>query len=327
MFDELAPELSVVIVTHGRPALLEKAVSSLRLALEESGVSHEFAIGLNGADDPSRVVLERHGLNENADWYQLVPGHPGGARNQVISRCRGRWIYFADDDITVAPEFFKLFSQTRARFPKARVIGGPNLNPTESTRFQRDSGTVLSSPLGAARCSRRYKRGKTAGRCDDSALILCSLFVDRDLLHDLSFSEKLVCAEENAILSEFALKGIEMIADPELAVWHERRRSLAGFWQQVYKYGRGRGQLVRHRDARWFHFVPSLCLVLFLALVAIKAWPLLIVLCSLYVGLVALDVIRLRLAWSSAALYPATHLAYGFGVLHGALFDDSRLEN
>ena len=57
----------------------------------------------------------------------------------------------------------------------------------------------------------------------------------------LPFDPDLVCAEENALLSEMSRRGIAMHYDPELAVFHERRATVSGSAGRCTSTDAGRG--------------------------------------------------------------------------------------
>ena len=64
------------------------------------------------------------------------------------------------------------------------------------------------------------------------------------------FDPMLLCAEENEVLAALHRRGVEMHYDPGMVVFHERRGDVAGFCRQIFKYGRGRGQVMRAGPVR-----------------------------------------------------------------------------
>ncbi|CAN5720883.1 hypothetical protein BH24ACT3_BH24ACT3_09100 [soil metagenome] len=104
---------------------------------------------------------------------------------------------------------------------------------------------------------RRRYCAHPAGPADERFFTLCNLAVRRAAMR--SFSTDLVCAEENAVLSEMSSTGVRMHYDPARVAYHERRATWGGFARQMHKYGRGRGQLTRlaPTSLRPFHLAPS----------------------------------------------------------------------
>lgn len=329
-FSEDLPFLTVLVITRGRPKLLKEALFSILCSLEKSHVSFEILIGINGLDSESTEVANHVLHKKNYRIFESSHANPPGeARNQIVHHARGQWVYFADDDILVPPTLIDTFATTVERHPSYDIHGGPNLTPPHASAFARMSGLVLSLRTATASCSKRYGSQLIAGDCDDSSLILCNLFVRRELLYGSAFPERGVCAEENAAIATWRQRGAKTRFEPELAVYHERRPTHWSFAKQIFKYGRGRGGLIVARVFRWFHLVPSGCLLLAVTLGFIGAWKSLSILAASYVlvliaGMVPLFRDRQCLLGEvlrSFVLMPLIHLAYGLGVLHGIFID------
>jgi succinoglycan biosynthesis protein ExoA len=137
-----------------------------------------------------------------------------------------------------------------------------------------------------------------------------------------------VCAEENAVLSEMSREGVRMFYDPELVVYHQRRATLRGFAQQMFKYGRGRGQLLVRRPStvRPAYLAPTALLgyvavlpVLVLtvgavAIVPVAAYAAAVAACAAWI---ARTLHRPREALRAAWLLVVLHVCYGAGVVRG----------
>jgi hypothetical protein len=70
------------------------------------------------------------------------------------------------------------------------IIGGPNLTPQNSTKFERISGVMLSTYLLTWKMSRRYMSTGKDRLTDDSELILCNLAVKKDYSQNLALNLK-----------------------------------------------------------------------------------------------------------------------------------------
>ena len=98
--DGHAPEISVVVPTHNRRALLARTLAG---ALDQEGVDHEVVVVDDGSsdgtaaflstiDDP-RLRVVRHDRAEGV----------AAARNDGIAQARGAWLAFLDDDDLWSP--------------------------------------------------------------------------------------------------------------------------------------------------------------------------------------------------------------------------------
>lgn len=88
-----APEISVLIVTRDRPALLARAIES---ALGQAGVRLELIVGDDG-DGEGLATLDRRGDPRAAGFLTGRIGQVP-SRNLAIARARGRWLTWLDDD-------------------------------------------------------------------------------------------------------------------------------------------------------------------------------------------------------------------------------------
>ena len=148
----------------------------------------------------------------------------------------------------------------------------------------------------------------------------------------LPFVDQLVCAEENELLAKLRSQGEPMRYEPSLRVFHARRAAPRSFARQMFKYGRGRGQLVARRPStlRAAYLAPVALLVYLLLVPALIAagGRAALVLSPVAVYLALASATALRIAWTlgrladaplAAALIPTVHLSYGAGVVRGLL--------
>ena len=317
------PLISVCILAgHG----LEALNACLR-SLTEQVDAPPFELLIGGS--PTAAVLAIvHDLFPEAQVCHTGRRLPGAARNPLISRARGELLLFLDDDVTAPPDLLRRLSVLSARFPQSTVFGGPNLTPPSSSRFQIVQGAVLSSAVGAGPVSRRYG-ARHPGPADERWFTLCNLAVRRRAMRP--FLDDLVCAEENALLSELRRRGEQMRYDPSLRVFHARRPTWRSFVAQLVKYGRGRGDLVRRRPstARAAYLAPSLLLMYLvllvpaLLLIGSASW-LVLAPAALYGFLTLATAAWIGWTLRTATVVPLTialivtvHLCYGWGVLRG----------
>lgn len=319
------PLVSVCILAgHGTTAL-DACLQSLRA--QSSPPSFEVLVG---GDRPSRVVMSTvHRHFPHSQVCDTGLRLPGAARNPLIERARGELLLFLDDDVTAPPDLLSRLARVAAEHPEVSVFGGPNQTPARSSRFQVVQGAVLSSLMGSGPVSRRYG-ARHAGPADERWFTLCNLAVRRTAM--IPLASYLVCAEENALLAELRARGERMRYEPRLGVFHVRRATLPLFGKQMFKYGRGRGELLRDRPstARAAYLAPVallLYLLILLVMVIMRADSGLALLpAGTYLTLTCAS--ALRIGWTlqrladvplAAVLTVAVHICYGGGVLRGVL--------
>ena len=312
--------ISICIVTGRRLALLDACLASIQNQV--GAPPYEVLVCSDGDREVAAAV---HRRLPDAQVCLVETALPGAARNLLVEQAKGDLLYFLDDDAFLEPHALALLVDLADAHPEADVFGGPNDTPPESSRFQVVQGAVLASIVGSGPVRRRYG-AHPAGPADERFFILCNLAVRRRAM--VPFALDLVCAEENAVLSEMSRDGIGMHYDPDLVAYHERRATLGGFARQMFKYGHGRGQLaVRDfRTLRPAYLAPTLLLGGALASVAaaIVVHPVALLPLAVYGAAVLAAA-----AWVAKTLHQPTtlplaallivvlHVMYGAGVVRG----------
>jgi glycosyltransferase involved in cell wall biosynthesis len=317
-----ALSLSIVIPTHGRLASLQKCLASIFAS--ELPQKTELLVACNGSDPATEDFLRGLSASDpRVHLMELERCSPADARNAALGKAQGEIVYFLDDDVTIAPDLFSRALNTFTLRPEVDVIGGPNLTPLDSTSFERCAGYVLASPFGSAHVCDRYRSTGLLRRTDDRALILCNLAIRGRALasrHPV-FGGELVCNEENLLLGLLERENRVMLHDPALIVYHTRRGTLSGFFQQIFRYGRGRWQNTQHlpESLSPIFMVPVFFLIYLLSLTFVRAWWWMLPL-AIYLAMVAifaaLEAIRNKTPRHfplMMVLFPGCHLAYAGG--------------
>lgn len=314
--------ISVCIVSGRRSRQLAACLSSL--AAQRDAPLFEVLVCSTGDDDVAREVTSQF---PNARVALAARGSlPGAARNVLIEQATGDLLLFLDDDVVVEPHLLRNLAELARQHLDVAVFGGPNETPPRSSRFQVVQGAVLASVAGSGPVRRRYG-AHPAGAADERWFTLCNLAVRRDLMRP--FADDLRCAEENEMLNALHATKVSMRYDPSLVVYHERRATLGAFARQMWKYGRGRGQLMRRapETLRLLHLVP-VALVLYLVAVPLLASVdrRALLAAIAYAGVVFVGAARVATTLRRASAVPTAallivvlHCCYGVGILRGLL--------
>ncbi|OGR51011.1 MAG: hypothetical protein A2049_03920 [Elusimicrobia bacterium GWA2_62_23] len=309
-------QVSVVILTRGRPDLLRACLRSVL----DAGKPLEVLAGVDGEDPASSGVLAEFGGKVRA--VQLPRMCRGEARNRLAAMARGRWLCFLDDD-TVIPEgyFARLEALIRAH-PGAAVFGGGQLLSASAGRFEAAVYALLCSPWGSGPFRERFSPVSGTAFSGPEKFILCNLTLDARFLreHGAAFEGHLTSAEENLLLGRLAAAGARMVLSGDLNLVHRRRRGLRAFLRQVFSCGRGRGQitLLSPKGFCAFTLLPPAALAALLAAGPERAaLP-----AAVYAGCSLLAALLSGGTWGRRAavlpLFPALHGAYAAGWLCGA---------
>jgi glycosyltransferase involved in cell wall biosynthesis len=106
-----APQVSVVLPTRNRSAMLMKSVRS---ALDQDGIGLEVIVVDDGSSDDTAVQLARIDDQRLTVLRNDQPQGVARARNEAIERARGEWIAFLDDDDLWAPGYLRAQLATAA---------------------------------------------------------------------------------------------------------------------------------------------------------------------------------------------------------------------
>lgn len=156
------------------------------------------------------------------------------ARNQALRRATAEWVFFPDDDCTVAPDVLVRAGEGLERLPDARFLAGRVMFPGAEVRAGHPS--VLASPP-------EILKALSAG-----------LFVKRSLLEELhGFDERFgvgsayPSGEESELLFRALDRGARGLYAPEIRVFHENPfaiRDADTAAKRAYEYGRGWGAML-----------------------------------------------------------------------------------
>ncbi|MEZ6008696.1 MAG: glycosyltransferase family A protein [Planctomycetota bacterium] len=118
-------DMSVVICTAGRPAALARMLASLATA-DAPRCSWEVLVVDNlPAHGQVDAVVAAHGRRLPLRVAAEPRAGLARARNRAIGEARGRYIVFADDDVTVDAGWLQAYEAAFEDSPEVAVFGGP----------------------------------------------------------------------------------------------------------------------------------------------------------------------------------------------------------
>jgi len=154
MFSE-APLVSVIIPTHNRAALLERAIASVA---SQSYGNFEIIVVDDGSTDETSSVLEKWSARTRLVSRHQEQKGVSAARNAGVKAAAGEWVAFLDSDDEWLPEKLATQISYASRYPSLSVIHGEEMWIRSGVRV---------NP------GRKYK--KTGGWIFPKALELCAI--------------------------------------------------------------------------------------------------------------------------------------------------------
>lgn len=208
-----APELSIIIPTHNRPALLQRVVAALR-DQSVSSERYEIIVADSNSSDDTPQALERLSAPNFKSIRVDKPG-AAAARNAGLNAARGEWLLLLDDDILVEKDFLKTLLDAAKRHPDGALLGFIDAPWSDSTdpflRF-----------LLQAQDVNRYEFSDPQNVSPQYFYTACVAF-SRRLLNETRFDEQFsVYGMEDIDFGIRLLKNnARMVYVPELRVRHE----------------------------------------------------------------------------------------------------------
>jgi len=251
---------------------------------------------------------------------------PAEKRDLGAKAAHGEILAFIDDDAYPDREWLEITSR---HFQKETIagVGGPQLTPPESNYFQKTSGYVLSSWIVSGDQFHRYKKGKLK-ECYD--LPSCNLFIRKEAFLKIGgFDTSFWPGEDTKLCLDIKKLG-KIIYDPEIIVYHHRRKNLKGYAKQIFSYATHRGHFMKKypdTSLKPSYLVPTLFILGLITggLLSIINPIIKIVYFSvlgIYSLLLIIESLRTSKGkhfFSFIGLSFLTHLIYGWGILRGLM--------
>ena len=118
-----APEISVVVCTHNRAAMLHRALTSV-LEQESGDIDFEIlAVDNRSTDETAAVVRRLEGRGPLRYLHEPALGL-SSARNHGWRSARGRYVAYLDDDAVADPGWLRAIHAAFTAWPRAGAIGG-----------------------------------------------------------------------------------------------------------------------------------------------------------------------------------------------------------
>ena len=187
-----------------------------------------------------------------------VDTSPAVKRDAAMHSARGEYLAFIDDDAFPAHDWLEralaVFTATGAS-----GVGGPGVTPPGSAWRERLGGATYESPVGSGPLRMRFLPVGRTRQCDDIPAF--NLIVARRALEAVGgWSSSFYGGEDTKVCLSLVSQGFELVYDPDVVVYHYRRKVLLPHLRQVANVGRHRGFFVRQfpkTSLRLRYFLPS----------------------------------------------------------------------
>jgi glycosyltransferase involved in cell wall biosynthesis len=220
--------ISVIVPTKNSQRRIEMCLNSL---MHQSYSNYEI------------IVVDGHSSDDTLNIVSKFPvrvffedgGTRASACNVGISNAKGEIVAFTDDDCVVPENWLENIARNFTN-RELQVLGGPSLTPPESTRLEKALGATYTQVIHLTAFGNRS--GENVGGCN-------SAYRRRTVIDLGGFNEKLITAEETELHYRIYQNGGKIFYDPNMTVFHFSRASFRLFFKQFYRYGVGKGYMLR----------------------------------------------------------------------------------
>lgn len=226
--EAMAPRISVIVPTRNRPQQLDECLTAL--SEQSLARSHFEVIVVDDGSNPALAVdLEAFQLSGRV-VRQPCQGGAAAARNAGMRAARGRAIAFTDDDCRAARDWLARLL-TRLDDSGDMLIGGRVVNALSGNVYAATSQLIHELAYAHhnenGRGARFFASNNMAAPAD--SLVRLGGF-------DPAFS---TASEDRDLCARWRESGRELMYAPEAEVAHAHYLTLARFWTQHFRYGRG----------------------------------------------------------------------------------------
>jgi len=113
---------SVVIPTYERPNDLKICLNSLSKEIQQGAPTYEIIVSDDSKSEESKRMVESE--FPNVFWGKGKQNGPAGNRNAGVSRARGKWIVFLDDDCIAQEGYLNAYAKVIQTNSNIQVFEG-----------------------------------------------------------------------------------------------------------------------------------------------------------------------------------------------------------
>lgn len=322
--------ISVIVAAKNEMAHIAECFSSL---VNQKFKDYEVIFVDGRSDDGTKNFLEQH-IKINPNFFLLDNSNQDAAsgRNIGIRKAKGEIIAFIDADAFADFEWLENIEKSfkEIRDPSIAGIGGPNLLPDAQPIIPQAITNVLTSAFASGgKLNPSIQHITLDTKSIVKHIPTCNLAIKKEIFEKEGlFDERLKTTAEDLDLSiRLTKKGYKFFYNPEIKVWHYRKKTIMALSKQISRWGMGRALLIKKHGFNFTYLLPLLGLCLFIfALTVYIIYPAffmpLFLIIFLYILAICLESIRvcsrnIALVPYSVFIFPVIHISYILGFIKG----------
>ena len=262
------------------------------------------------------------------------------SRNIGLNYSKSEYVAYLDGHTFVRDDWLeKLYSSFKELEGKCRLagIGSTYASPSDDTYFGKTVAYCVQTIFGGLGTS--FTQEKNIHKVDTVAFALYKRSVLEE--EEIKYDEKMTHCEDTDFNYQLIKEGYVLLKHPEALVYQYRRKNIAQFFMQMFKYGEGRYKLVKkyHETLAYYHLIPVFAIIyLLFAFISLILFLINQINNNTFIIIILPILIYLIIDMSYTILimlknhsfkhiqalliFPAIHIGYGIGFLKGMINKD-----
>jgi len=308
------PFFSIIIPVYNRPEEIDELLASI--SAQEYDEPFEVCIVEDGSSEKSDLIINKYTSELAIQYFETENTGPGSSRNYGMTKATGNYFIILDSDVILPNNYLvEITKQLEKKYTDA--FGGPDAAHPSFSVLQKAINYSMTSFLTTGGIRGKKKSvGKFQPRSFNMGLSQKAFDITK------GFSD--MRAGEDIDLS-FRLweQGLETQLIDAAYVYHKRRNSFSGFFQQTFAFGAVRPKLNRMypETVKLTYWFPCIFIIGFdiSILLVILGFNQLLYFYGVYFLLIFLDSLfqnkNVRVAFLSIVTSFTQFLGYGLGFL------------
>lgn len=283
-----------------------------------------FEIILVGNENLNKFNNFKKKLNLN--YIKVKYRNPTKKRNLAISKAKGKYIVFIDDDAYSEKNWLAdYYNQIKKN--NYIVLGGPSLTPTSDSFIAKLSSLFYELKIGGG-APERYTKNNKKDIVDDWPMV--NLIIEKRFLNQIgNLDDSIWPGEDTELCSRIQKNNQNIKYIKDAFVYHHRRGSIMSHLRQIFNYGYNRTHLIKTKKIKMDikYFIPIIFLFYNLLLIKLHTvgifFILPIVIYFLMIILESLKFFKNKNNFFKIIFLPLltyfSHLTYGLGEIMGLI--------
>jgi len=242
---------SIIVPTYNRPRQLFNCLKAIS-RLDFPSDRFEVIVVDDGSEYSLKTLLDPFNLLMDLKKVNAKHGGPANARNIGASKAIGSYLVFTDDDCEPTNNWLNCISERALKMPN-HAIGGKTINGLPDNIYSTSSQFLISYLYEYYKTDFNYKRFFTSNNLSVPAAHFHAIGgFDETTYHHAAGEDRDFCYR-------WQKRGLRMIYDPNIVIYHYHRLNLRTFMYQHFNYGQSAFRFHhfhKHHDIKPIKFEP-----------------------------------------------------------------------